>query len=141
MSNTKRNDRPRPIGLATALMCALAGGALWCLFGLYARSDLAWFAFVVAAFVVWTLRAHGYAGRWLGALAAVTCTVLASTYALYLQAVARMASMFDLPMRTVFSRMEPAMAIDIARRDLDLAGGIVLALAIVLSGVLVLRPR
>ena len=141
MPNTNRSDRPRPIGFATALMCALAGGALWCLIGLYARSDLAWFAFVVAAAVVWTLRAHGYAGRWPGAFAAVACTALASAYALYLQAVARMASMFNLPMRTVFARMEPSMAFDIARRDLDLAGSVMLVAAIVLAGILVLRPR
>lgn len=141
MPNTKDTVRPRPVGFATALMCALAGGAIWCLAGLYARSDLAWFAFVVAAFVAWTLRAHGYAGRWSGAFAAVACTTLASAYALYLQAVARMASMFGLPMRTVFARMEPSMAIDIARRDLDLVGSVVLVAAILLAGVLVLRPR
>ncbi len=114
---------------------------MWCLLGLYTRSDLAWFAFPVAAFVAWTLRAHGHAGRWSGAFAAVACTTLASVYALYLQAVARMASMFNLPMRTVFARMEPSMALDLARRDLDVIGTVVIGMAIVLAAVLVLRRR
>jgi len=135
------HDRPRPIGLATALMCALAGGAIWCLLGLHARSELAWFAFVVAAFVAWTLRAHGYAGRWSGAIAAVACMLLASTYALYLQSVARMASMFNLPMRTVLSRMDPSWAIELARRDLDTIGAVVLGVAILSAGGLVLYRR
>jgi len=138
---SKNNDRPRPIGLATALMCALAGGAIWCLLALYSRGDLAWFAFVVTAFVVWTLRAHGYAGRWSGAAVAMTCVAIASVYSLYLQAVARMASMFGMPMRSAFMRMNPAMALDIARADLDVIGMSVLAAAVVLSGALMLRRR
>ena len=134
-------QRPRAIGIATAAMCALAGGAIWCLLALYSRGDLAWFAFVVAAFVVWTLRAHGYAGRWSGAAIAASCVAIASIYSLYLQAVARMASMFGMPMRSAFTRMDPAMALDIARADLDVVGMIVLAAAIVLAGALMLRRR
>ncbi|WP_395683564.1 hypothetical protein [Dokdonella sp.] len=141
MSITNHNTRPRRIGIATAAMCALAGGAIWCLLALYSRGDLAWFAFVVAAVVVWTLRAHGYAGRWSGAVVAVTCVALASVYSLYLQAVARMASMFGMPMRTVLVRMDPSMALDLARTDLDTVGMVVLAAAVVLSGALMLRRR
>jgi hypothetical protein len=139
MPNT--NERPRRIGLATALMSALAGGAIWCLLALCSRGDLAWFAFVVTAFVVWTLRAHGYAGRWSGAAVAMTCVALACVYSLYLQAVARMASMFGMPMRSAFMRMNPAMTLDIARADLDVIGVVLLAAAIVLAGVLMLRRR
>ena len=141
MPITNNNTHPRRIGIATAAMCALAGGAIWCLLAIYSRGDLAWFAFVVAAFVVWTLRAHGYAGRWSGAAIAVTCVALASAYSLYLQAAARMASMFGMPMRSAFTRMDPAMALDLARADLDIFGMIVLAAAIILAGALMLRRR
>lgn len=134
-------SRPRAIGIATAAMCALAGGAIWCLLALYSRGDLAWFAFVVTAVVVWALRAHGYAGRRSGVAIAVICVALACVYSLYLQAVARMASMFGMPMRTVLVRMDPSMALDLARTDLDSSGMIVLAAAIVLAGVLMLRRR
>jgi hypothetical protein len=141
MQIRKNNERPRAIGLATAAMCALAGGAIWCLLALYSRSDLAWFAFAVAAVVVWALRAHGYAGRWSGVAMAASCVALACVYSLYLQAVARIASMFGMPMRSAFTRMDPAMALDIARADLDTAGMIVLAAAVVLAGALMLRRR
>jgi hypothetical protein len=132
---------PRAIGIATAAMCALAGGAIWCLLALYSRGDLAWFAFVVAAVIVWTLRAHGYAGRWSGVAIAVSCVALACVYSLYLQAVARMASMFGMPMRTVLVRMDPSMALDLARTDLDTVGMVVLAAAVVLAGAVMLRRR
>jgi hypothetical protein len=134
-------SRPRAIGIATAAMCALAGGAIWCLLALYSRGDLAWFAFVVAVVVVWALRAHGYAGRWSGVAIAVSCVALACVYSLYLQAVARMASMFGMPMRTVLMRMDPSMALDLARSDLDRSGMIVLVSAVVLAGVLMRYPR
>jgi hypothetical protein len=133
------NTRPRRIGIATAAMCALAGGAVWCLLALYSRGDLAWFAFVVTAVVVWALRAHGYAGRWSGVVVAATCVALACVYSLYLQAVARMASMFGMPMRTVLVRMDPSMALDLARTDLDMVGMVMLASAVLLAGALMLR--
>jgi hypothetical protein len=141
MPTTNSNARPRRIGIATAAMGALAGGAVWCLLALYSRGDLAWFAFVVAAVVVWALRAHGYAGRWSGVAIAVGCVALACVYSLYLQAVARMASMFGMPMRTVLVRMDPSMALDLARTDLDTVGVVVLASAVLLAGVLMLRRR
>jgi hypothetical protein len=139
MQAERPTQRPRRIGIATAAMCALAGGAIWCLLALYSRGDLAWFAFVVAAVVAWALRAHGYAGRWSGVAVAATCVAVACVYSLYLQAVARMASMFGMPMRTVLMRMDPSMAPDIARADLDTAGMSMLVAAVLLAGALMLR--
>ncbi|MEP7044350.1 MAG: hypothetical protein ABI843_14900 [Dokdonella sp.] len=112
------SPRPRPFGIATALMCALAGGAIWCLLSLYSRGDLAAFAFVVALCVVWQLRSNGYAGRWSGALIAAFCVALAAAYSFYLQAVAQVASMLGLPMRMALLQIDPSMAVDIARANL-----------------------
>jgi hypothetical protein len=70
---------------------------------------------------------------------AATCVAVACVYSLYLQAVARMASMFGMPMRTVLMRMDPSMALDIARADLDTAGMSMLVAAVLLAGALMLR--
>jgi hypothetical protein len=144
---TSSNDRrAHALGIATALMCALAGGAVWCLLSLYARRDLAAFAFVVALLIAWALRAHGFGGRWLGALLAAVCVAVGSLYAFCLQAVAQVASLLGLSMRATLWRMDPAMAFDIARANLSgenaliVAGAIVLAIALMLRGYHA-RPR
>lgn len=131
--------RPRAIGIATAIMCALAGGALWCLLSLYSRGDLAGLAFLVAVPVAWTLRKHGYAGRWSGAFVAAACVALAASYSFYLQAVARVAGMLGLPMREALMRMSPGMAIDIARANIGTTSIAIVVAAIVVAGAVVKR--
>ncbi|MBO9664914.1 hypothetical protein [Dokdonella sp.] len=130
MSATNAMQRPRVFGLVIALMCALAGGAVWCLLSLYTRGDLAAFAFVVAAVVVWQLRGNGYAGRWGGALAAAVCVALATAYAFYLQAVAQVAALLGLPMRAALVQIDPAMAVDIAAANLRGWSGVIVLLAL-----------
>ncbi|MGN6520741.1 MAG: hypothetical protein ACTHK2_15075 [Dokdonella sp.] len=132
-------SRPRAIGIATAIMCALAGGALWCLLSLYSRGDLAGLAFLVALPVAWTLRRHGYCGHWSGALAAGTCVALAAFYSFYLQAVAQVAGMLGLPMRDALLRMSPSMAIDIARANVGTTSTVIVVAAIVVAAALVKR--
>jgi len=142
MAASSRASNPRPrsrrIGIATALMTALAGGAVWCLIALYARHDLIALSLPIAAAVAWALRSHGYAGRWSGAAIAVACVALASAYSLYLQAAAQVASMLGLPLRAALTQMDPRMAIDIAWANLDVAGiaTIVVAAIIAAAGVL-----
>lgn len=109
---------PRLIGVATALMCSLAGGAVWCLLSIYSRRELPAFAFVVALLVAWALRSHGYAGRWFGAVLAAIGVALAALYAFSLQAVAQIASSLGLPMRMAMQRMGFDMAVDIAWANL-----------------------
>ncbi len=142
MSAEKPLQRPRPFGLVIAAMCALAGGAVWCLLSLYARRDLAAFAFVVALVVVWQLRGNGWAGRWSGSIAATACVALASAYSFYLQAVAQVASMLGLPMRAAFTQMDPGMALAIARANF--AGWSELLVLLALAGAAIatrIRPR
>jgi hypothetical protein len=133
---------PRPFGIAIALMCALAGGAIWCLLSLYSRGDLAAFAFAVALCIVWQLRGNGYGGRWSGALIAAFCVALAAAYSFYLQAVAQVASMLGLPMRAALVQIDPAMAIDIARANLRGSSGVlVLAAVVVAAGAMLMSSR
>ena len=131
-------SRSRRIGVATALMTALAGGALWCLIALYARHDLIPLSLPIAAAIAWALRSHGYAGRAAGAVIAVACVALASAYSLYLQAAAQVASMLGLPLRAALTQMDPHMAIDIAWANLDVAGmtTIIVAAIVAAAGVL-----
>ena len=129
------------LGITTALMCALAGGAVWCLLSLYSRGSLAPFAFIVAALVAWVLRKHGYAHRPAGAAIAVVCVALAAAYAFYLQAVAQVASLLGLPMRDAFRQIDPAMAFDIARANLWGWDGVIITGAAVCAAWLMLRGR
>ena len=131
--------RLHALGIATAVMCALAGGAVWCLLSLYMRSDLAVFAFVVTLLVTWALRAHGYGGAWGGALLAAACVVFGAVYAFYLQAVAQVASLLGLSMRSTFLQIDPAMALAIARANLTGMNGVTVAAAALLSVALMLR--
>jgi hypothetical protein len=133
---------PRRFGIAIALMCALAGGAIWCLLSLYSRGDLAAFAFAVALCIVWQLRGNGYGGRWSGALIAAFCVALAAAYSFYLQAVAQVASMLGLPMRAALVQIDPAMAIDIARANLRGGSGVlVLAAVAAAAGAMLMSSR
>jgi hypothetical protein len=121
------------IGIATAFMSALAGGAVWCLLALYARHDLIALSLPIAAAVVWALRAHGFAGRWSGAAFAIICVALACAYSLYLQAAAQVASLLGLSMRDALLQIEPRMAIDIAWANLDVGGSAIIALALIVA--------
>jgi hypothetical protein len=135
-----RDRRAHWIGVAIALMSALAGGALWCLVALYARHDLIALSLPIAGVIVWALRANGFAGRWPGALLAAVCVALACAYSLYLQATAAVASLLGLPLRAALTQMEPGMAIDIAWSGLDTVGLVVIGVAILVAAVGTLWP-
>jgi len=116
-------------------MCALAGGALWCLLSLRVAGDLAPFAFVVALAVVWALRGHGYGGRWTGIVLAPLLVALAAFYAFYLQAVARVAGMLGVSIRDAFTKMQGGFALDIARAHLDARSLAIVAVAAIVAAI------
>lgn len=121
-------------------MCALAGGALWCLLSLRVAGDLAPFAFVVAGTVVWALRAHGYGGRRAGIILAPLFVAIAAAYAFYLQAVARVAGMLGVSIREAFTKMQGGFALDIARAHLGFASTAIVVVAIIVAS-LAMWPR
>jgi hypothetical protein len=133
-------QRGRWIGIATALMTALAGGAVWCVLALYARHDLIALSLPIAAAIVWALRANGYGGRPSGAAIAVVCVALACAYSLYLQAAAQIASLLGLSMRAALVQIEPRMAVDIAWANLDAGGAMIFICACVFAAIAMVWP-
>jgi hypothetical protein len=127
------------LGIATALMCALAAGAVWCVVQLYLRFDLIGFAFAVAAFIAWVLRRQGFGRRLSGALIAAFSTIVACVYAGYLLAAARVASFLGIPMRETLLTMGRDMATAVAWANLSGFHIATLVLAVILSAWLVWR--
>lgn len=128
-------------GLMTALMCALAGGAVWCVIALAAGRELAVLALPVAAVVAWALRTHGFAASRLGAVLAVVSTGVACFYAQYLLAAAEVASTFGLPFREGLTRSGFDMITALMLRRLDPLDWSIFAAAAVFAGLLVVRRR
>jgi len=129
----------RAIGIATALMCALAAGAVWCVLALYLRVDLIFIALVIAVLIAWVLRANGFSRTRSGALVAATSTLLAFIYSAYLLAAAKVASFLGLPLRSTLVAIGPDMAAAVAWADLTWWHASTVMLAVVLSAWLVWR--
>lgn len=130
----------RALGVATALMCALAGGAVWCVLALYLRLDSGVFLLLIAALLAWVLRRHGMAHSWTGVAIAIACTLVAFAYSAYLLAAAKVASFLGLPLRSTLLAIGPEMAGAVARADFTAWQAANLALACVLAAWLVWRP-
>lgn len=95
-----RGSRPQyGLLIATVLMCALAGGAIWSVLQLYLRRDMSILALPIAWIIAAVVRNYGLAHRGSGALMGALGTSLACAYALYLLAAAKVASSLGVPMR------------------------------------------
>ncbi|MGB0133876.1 hypothetical protein [Dokdonella sp.] len=127
------------VGVATALMCALAAGAVWCVLQLYSRMDLIGLSLLVGAMIAWILRRQGFGRSLSGALLAAVCTTIACVYAGYLLAAAKVASFLGIPMRSTLITIGPDMAGAIAWADLTPIHIGTLVLAVVLSAWMVWR--
>lgn len=138
-SDTSRSAGSRAIGIATALMCALAGGAVWCVLALYSRQSLTILALAIAAIIAWALRSHGFAGSKRGALIAAVATALACFYSQYLLVAADMASLLGLPLRTAAVQIGPGMATALIQQRLSIVDIAVLIAAIVFAALLTWR--
>jgi len=104
----------RWLGFATAMMSALAGGAVWCVLVLRTGYDLTWFALVCAIVVAWALRANGFAGSRGGAALAALCTALACIYAQCLLAVGDVAQAMGYSLRETLYRIGVDFAVAVA---------------------------
>lgn len=110
----------RLVGLATAIMTALAAGALWCAAVVVGDINSSVLVVPCAIALAWVLRRHGYAGTASGAVLAVLLTLLASAYAWYLLAAVQMAMMLGLPPRMTLMRIGPDLAWALTRANLSL---------------------
>lgn len=131
----------RVYGLLTAIMFALAAGAVWCVVALALRHELALISLPIAAIVAWSLRGNGYAETWLGAVLGAVGTTLACFYAQYLLATAEIASIFALPFRESLFKSGFSMTTDLMFKRLDMIDFAVFAAAIVFAALLVARKR
>lgn len=137
----RRGRGQRALGVATALMCALAAGAVWCVLALYTGHTLAVLALPCAGIIGWSLRDHGFT-RPVAAALAVLCTALATVYAQYLLAAASVAALLGLPMRATLIDMGAGLASDVAWTSLDRIDCAIFVLALVLAAWLAGRqPR
>ena len=129
----------RFIGIATALMCALAAGAVWSVLQIYLRLELVVLALPSAALIAWALRNHGFARTPGGALLAALITAIACAYASYLLAAARVASFLGIPMRATLTTIGAEMAAAVAWANMTVFHVGTLMLAVALSAWLVWR--
>lgn len=129
----------RFIGVATVLMVALAAGAVWCVLQLYVRVDLIGLSLLAGLIIAVVVRRQGFARTLAGTLIAVLGTALASAYASYLLAAAKVASYLGIPMRSALTSIGPDMASAVAWADMSNFHIGTLILALVVSAWLVWR--
>jgi len=103
------------LGFATALMSALAGGAVWSVLVLRTGNDLTFVAFVIAIVIAVILRVNGFAGTRLGVFLAALCTAIACVYAQCLLAVGDVAHALGFSLKDTLLRIGADFAIAIVR--------------------------
>jgi hypothetical protein len=111
----RRSTLGKWIGFATALMSALAGGAVWSVLVLRTGYELTAFAFVIAVTLALVLRANGYAGTRLGAFLAALFTAFACIYAQCLLAVGDVAQAMGFSLRDTLLRIGADFALAVVR--------------------------
>jgi hypothetical protein len=140
MMGAERPSTLNLFGLATALMVALAGGAVWALAALWRQDESSFLALPLGLFIGRVLAGNGPRNSALAALCAATFALLASGYALWMIASGRVAMLLGMRLTDILSNigLELAGAVAWARLDaFDIAtivsGSIAAALAAGLS--------
>lgn len=122
------------LGLATALMVALAGAAVWALAALWRNSDLCLLALPLGVLIGRVLQRHCGDRRGLGAAFAVLFSLAGSAYALGLIASARVAMMMGMRLSDTLGRIGTDMALAVAWARLDRLEIVCLIAAALLAG-------
>ena len=113
---------------ANVLLAGLAAGALWCLLSLTTDSDTSYLIVPLALVIGVFMRWQGYRGR-VGAISAVTATLIAFVYAQYLFAAVNMAGMLGFPLRDTLFKMDLPLAWQIVRAHASIFDIVFLAVA------------
>jgi hypothetical protein len=129
----------RWLGVATAFMCALAGGAVWAVLALRTGRDLTWLALVIAAVIASVLRVNGFRGSRLGAACAGVCTLLSCVYAQTLLAVGDVAQALGFSLRDTVLRIGADFALAVVKGRISPWDSATYVLAIALAAWLVWR--
>jgi hypothetical protein len=115
MQASRTSTLGRWIGFATALMSALAGGAVWSVLVLRTGHELTALAFVIAAAIAWILRGNGFAGTRVGTVLAALFTALACVYSQCLLAVGDVAQAMGFSLRDTLLRIGADFALAVVR--------------------------
>lgn len=129
----ERRPAPAALSLVTALMVALAGGAVWALIALWHDSELCFLALPLAMFIGRLLRRPQTQLSWGRGLAASAFTALACTYALGLIATAQVSMLLGQRLTDTLPRIGIEMALAVAWARLSLLELGVLAAALLLA--------
>ncbi len=129
------------ITLLTALLAALALGALWALLAASGLRHTLWLAFAAAAGMAFGLRFAGDPRGWLPALLAGAGTLLAALYAEGLQLLMRIAAQLGLPLIEVIRTSGIADTAVLACRLLPPSHLLTYLVAAVLAALLMSLPR
>jgi hypothetical protein len=127
------------LGFATAMMSALAGGAVWCVLVLRTGYELTWFSLLCAIVIAWALRSNGFAGSRLGAALAALCTALACIYAQCLLAVGDVAQAMGFSLRDTLYRIGVDFVVAVATGRISPWQSTMYLLSMAISAWLVLR--
>ncbi|MCQ4164505.1 hypothetical protein [Tahibacter harae] len=130
------------LGLATALMVALAGAAVWALAALWRNGDLCLLALPLGVLIGRVLQRHCGAWRGVGAVFAVVFSLAGSAYALGLIASARVAMLMGMRLSDTLGRIGADMALAVAWARLDrLEVASLIAAALLAGGVAFWRSK
>ena len=110
-----RSNVGRWLAAGTALMCALAGGAVWSVLTLRTGRELAWLAVVCAGVIAWPLRSSGFGGTTAGAAVAALFTAIACVYAQVLLGIGDVAQALGFSMRDTIVRIGVDFALAVVR--------------------------
>ncbi|TDR48595.1 hypothetical protein DFR29_101215 [Tahibacter aquaticus] len=133
MTPEPRRPRLNWLGLATALMVALAGGAVWALIALWHESELCFLALPLSAFIGVLLRRPGPGVNAIGGLLALLFSTLACAYALGLIATAQVSLLLGQRLTDTLHRIGTDMALSVAWARLDMFDLACLAAALLLG--------
>jgi hypothetical protein len=137
----RRSTLGKWIGFATALMSALAGGAVWSVLVLRSGYELTAFSFVIAVTIALVLRGNGYAGTYLGAFLAALFTAFSCIYAQCLLAVGDVAQAMGFSLRDTLLRIGADFALAVVRGRISPWQTASYVLAMALSAWLVWRRK
>lgn len=144
MSAERRLPALNLLGVATALMIALAGGAVWALAALWQQNEMSFLALPLGLFIGRVLAGNGPRNAALAVLCAAAFTLLASGYALWMIASSRVAMLLGMRLTDTIGNIgfELAAAVAWARLDaFDIAAIASGSIAAALAASLRRRPR
>lgn len=140
---TRRNFAPHwsfyIIGAATAIMSALAGGAIWCLVTLLLNHESSWLALPIGCALAQVMRRQPLLGRVWNALIAIILTGSAALYSYYLLAAIRIADLLGISLQNALLQMDPALGFSLIQTMLGTTQWIWLISGTVLSAGWALR--